>query len=333
MSSSSRNLTGEVRQLVSMGAIDTDSINTAWGLLEQVRLEGQHYFDPSKRDELAQLARELGEYIYLRTGKLPSTRIELPLQFYVTPESGVSAPAVHLSNEPNPSQRVEDEQPDYANEKEVNALPEVDTSPLDDQATKDSDSSSHSTEYDTEKHAKLTYFFLSQWQHFRARFKPPRIVIRGIDRLTHSFRVSEAPIRAYLTVFSGDVDVGRRLAIYGDTPIGRSPLNAELLFQQEVDYSPISRLHCTITDEEDHFNLRDEDSANGTYLNGERLAPVVPYLLKDGDRIELAPVQRGGVVLLFNVAVMQSEEILDNVESWDKVDLPRTKDAEPRGRF
>ena len=110
------------------------------------------------------------------------------------------------------------------------------------------------------------------------------------------------PIRAYLTLLSGDVDVGRRLAIYGDTPIGRSRQNAELLFQQEIEVSPISRLHCTITDEEDHFPIRDEDSATGTYLTGERLNPIVPYLLNDGDRIELAQVLRGTAILPFTVA-------------------------------
>jgi pSer/pThr/pTyr-binding forkhead associated (FHA) protein len=102
--------------------------------------------------------------------------------------------------------------------------------------------------------------------------------------------------------------VGHRYEVYGDTPIGRSRQNAELLFQAELETSPISRLHCTITDEEDHFMIRDEDSANGTYLNGERLTPVVPYRLKDGDLIELARVERGGVRLRF-VAVTPEDTL------------------------
>lgn len=125
-------------------------------------------------------------------------------------------------------------------------------------------------------------------------------VRRGIDRLTNRYRRAE--VRAYLELLAGDGDVGHRYEIYGDTPIGRSRQNAELLFQQEVENSPISRLHCTVTDEEDHFMLRDEDSANGTYLNSERLAPVVPHRLRDGDIIELARVERGGVRLRFAVA-------------------------------
>ena len=128
-------------------------------------------------------------------------------------------------------------------------------------------------------------------------------VQRGIDRLTNRYRRTE--VRAYLELLAGDGDVGHRYEIYGDTPIGRSRQNAELLFQQETENSPISRLHCTITDEEDHFMLRDEDSANGTFLNGERLTPVVTYRLKDGDVIELARVERGGVRLRFELATVE----------------------------
>jgi len=128
-------------------------------------------------------------------------------------------------------------------------------------------------------------------------------VMRGIDRLTNRYRRAE--VRAYLELLAGDGDVGHRYEIYGDTPIGRSRQNAELLFQQETENSPISRLHCTITDEEDHFLLRDEDSANGTFLNGERLTPVVTYRLKDGDEIELARVERGGVRLRFELATVE----------------------------
>ncbi len=128
-------------------------------------------------------------------------------------------------------------------------------------------------------------------------------VRRGIDRLTNRYRRAE--VRAYLELLAGDGDVGHRYEIYGDTPIGRSRQNAELLFQQETENSPISRLHCTITDEEDHFLLRDEDSANGTFLNGERLTPVVTYRLKDGDEIELARVERGGVRLRFELATAE----------------------------
>jgi predicted component of type VI protein secretion system len=121
-----------------------------------------------------------------------------------------------------------------------------------------------------------------------------------VERVT-SRRVQSTP-KAYLVVLEGDVNVGRSLEIYGDTPIGRSKQYAELLFQQNDEQSPISRLHCTIVDEESHFTLRDEDSANGTYLNSVRLEPLVAEELHDGDEIELSQVERGGVKLLFQIA-------------------------------
>jgi len=161
-------------------------------------------------------------------------------------------------------------------------------------------------------------------------------VRRGIDRITNRYRRSE--VRAYLELLAGDGDVGHRYEVYGDTPIGRSRQNAELLFQQESENSPISRLHCTITDEEDHFMLRDEDSANGTYLNGERLAPVVAHRLKDGDIIELARVERGGVRLRF-VAATPEDTLPPGDAGYTFVDgtLAGGQDGQPsehpRGRF
>ena len=161
-------------------------------------------------------------------------------------------------------------------------------------------------------------------------------VRRGLDRITNRYRRSE--VRAYLELLAGDGDMGHRYEIYGDTPIGRSRQNAELLFQAEAENSPISRLHCTITDEEDHFMIRDEDSANGTYLNGERLTPIVPHRLKDGDILELARVERGGVRLRFVAATAEDTVPPPNV-GYTFVDgqLGGQPDGQPvdqtRGRF
>jgi len=125
-------------------------------------------------------------------------------------------------------------------------------------------------------------------------------LMRGVDRLTKKYRPSEA--RAYLKIIDGDINAGKRLEIYGTTRMGRARQDADLLFQQVDEYSPISRLHCTILDEEDHFLLRDEDSANGTYLNGKKLTAMVAEPLYEGDEIELARVERGGVRLMFETA-------------------------------
>lgn len=123
-------------------------------------------------------------------------------------------------------------------------------------------------------------------------------IMRGVERMTQRYSAQSEP-KAYLIVQEGDTSVGKHLEIFGATTIGRDKQDAELLFQLNDANSPISRRHCTILDEEDHFQIRDEDSANGTYLNGVRLQPMIPRSLYDGDEIELARVERGGVKLQF----------------------------------
>ncbi|MCA9985993.1 MAG: FHA domain-containing protein [Anaerolineales bacterium] len=135
-------------------------------------------------------------------------------------------------------------------------------------------------------------------------------VTNFVERVTG--RRVQAAAKAYLVVLEGDTNVGRSLEVYGDTPLGRSKQYAQLLFQKNDEDSPISRLHCTLLDEEDHFSLRDEDSANGTYLNGLRLEPLVEELLHDGDEIELAQIERGGVKLLFQMAEKSSGGVPDS---------------------
>jgi VWFA-related protein len=125
-------------------------------------------------------------------------------------------------------------------------------------------------------------------------------VTRAVETLTR--RQSTAKARAYLKILGGDDDTGRLLPIHGDTRIGRSRSNADIHFRGDEEESVISRLHCTIVDMESHFEIKDESSSYGTFLNGARLTPLVPEKLSDGDEIELAQVQRGGVKLKFQLA-------------------------------
>jgi hypothetical protein len=123
---------------------------------------------------------------------------------------------------------------------------------------------------------------------------------KAITRLTR--RSAPSVAKAYIIVMDGDTNVGRSLAMHGTTRLGRSRQDADLLFQQHDEESMVSRLHCTVLDNEDHFSIRDEDSANGTYHNGIRLRPLEEEILEDGDEIELGQVERGGVRLLFQLA-------------------------------
>jgi pSer/pThr/pTyr-binding forkhead associated (FHA) protein len=49
----------------------------------------------------------------------------------------------------------------------------------------------------------------------------------------------------------------------------------------------VSRLHAAIYRSEDTLTLVDMGSANGTHLNGQRLVPDQPRILRDGDEIRL----------------------------------------------
>jgi pSer/pThr/pTyr-binding forkhead associated (FHA) protein len=49
----------------------------------------------------------------------------------------------------------------------------------------------------------------------------------------------------------------------------------------------VSRIHAAIYGSESALQIVDMDSRNGTYLNGRRLAPDVPHILRDGDHIRL----------------------------------------------
>jgi len=49
----------------------------------------------------------------------------------------------------------------------------------------------------------------------------------------------------------------------------------------------VSRIHAAIYRSEDTLTLVDMGSANGTHLNGQRLVPDQPRILRDGDEIRL----------------------------------------------
>lgn len=74
--------------------------------------------------------------------------------------------------------------------------------------------------------------------------------------------------------------------------IGRS--DAGSVEKPSIDFAPydaldkgVSRSHATIELSEDTLTLIDTGSANGTFLNGQRLVPNQPRVLRDGDEIRL----------------------------------------------
>lgn len=139
-------------------------------------------------------------------------------------------------------------------------------------------------------------------------FRKPLAVAGGsvVDKFGEAWESITKPRKvltpkAYLEVVSGQ-EPRSVYDIYETTPIGRSRRNADLIFQAGEENSPISRLHCTIINEEDVFCIRDEDSQWGSFLNGQKLEPLTKYELSDNDEIAIAPPERGGIIFKFNLA-------------------------------
>ncbi len=89
-------------------------------------------------------------------------------------------------------------------------------------------------------------------------------------------------------------DVSEPLTIVPENEIvvGRSDPNSQVV--PDLDLAPygaaergVSRRHAMIRRGEDTLTLVDLKSTNGTYLNGQRLIPNQPRVLRDGDEIRL----------------------------------------------
>lgn len=78
----------------------------------------------------------------------------------------------------------------------------------------------------------------------------------------------------------------------GQTIIGRSDnTNSQ---KPDLDLTPygalekgVSRIHSAIFRNDDTLTVIDKGSANGTFLNGQRLIPNQPRVLRDGDEIRM----------------------------------------------
>jgi len=115
--------------------------------------------------------------------------------------------------------------------------------------------------------------------------------------------------------------VRKEFDIFGETKIGRSREFANLIFENDN----ISRLHCVLHEDlNGGWSIEDQDSANGTFVNGERLTPFNRVPLSDGDLIELAPVEYGGFEFAF-VVLERHDDIFGEGDEED--DLWATTNA------
>ncbi|MBC8099760.1 MAG: FHA domain-containing protein [Armatimonadetes bacterium] len=74
------------------------------------------------------------------------------------------------------------------------------------------------------------------------------------------------------------------------TVVGRADTTSTV--QPDIDLTPfgamekgVSRIHAAVERSEDTLTLIDMGSSNGTHLNGQRLLPDQPRVLRDGDEV------------------------------------------------
>lgn len=95
-------------------------------------------------------------------------------------------------------------------------------------------------------------------------------------------QISPAVLRLAFPTGNVDVPAGTSLLL------GRDPA-ASLVAAAFAECENVSRRHATvIVDDEGHASIRDENSTNGTFVNGDRVLPGVAVRLADGDVVRLA---------------------------------------------
>ncbi len=101
---------------------------------------------------------------------------------------------------------------------------------------------------------------------------------------------------ATLNVLEGPEDMkGKKIELTKTvTVLGRNPEEADIVFYPNAK-SSVSRVHCTIKVEGRRYVLSDNQSSNGTWVNGQRLYKDEAIPLQNGDVITLGDMIRGGV--------------------------------------
>jgi pSer/pThr/pTyr-binding forkhead associated (FHA) protein len=90
---------------------------------------------------------------------------------------------------------------------------------------------------------------------------------------------------------------GREIEFPVSKEITLGRLDAASATFPDVDLTPdnglekgVSRRHARITRKASELYVEDLGSVNGTYLNGKRLTPYLPHVLKDEDEIRLSRI-------------------------------------------
>jgi predicted component of type VI protein secretion system len=108
---------------------------------------------------------------------------------------------------------------------------------------------------------------------------------------------------------------GKDFKIYTNkTTIGRDPRLCDVMLYEEDEESSVSGAHCTIQYDRGRFIITDDNSSNGTEINGVPLPANSPQVLTDGDEIVLGDLFYRGAKFRF--------EIVDKTPPVDYANTP-----------
>jgi len=97
---------------------------------------------------------------------------------------------------------------------------------------------------------------------------------------------------------------GKEFKIYTNkTTIGRDPRLCDVMLYEEDEESSVSGAHCTIQYDRGHFIITDDNSSNGTEVNGDVLPANSPQTLNDGDEVVLGDLFYRGAKFCFEIVV------------------------------
>jgi pSer/pThr/pTyr-binding forkhead associated (FHA) protein len=103
-----------------------------------------------------------------------------------------------------------------------------------------------------------------------------------------------APATLIMTVVAS----GRQIPLAGGNEFVLGRLDATRGVFPDVDLTPdggleggVSRRHARIQRQRTQFFIEDLGSANGTFLNGQRLTPYLPHPLHDKDELQIGRIR------------------------------------------
>lgn len=120
---------------------------------------------------------------------------------------------------------------------------------------------------------------------------PITVMQETINRDRGNSLISPTVLR--LSFPAGNVEVPAGTSVM----LGRDPAES-LVAAAFADHENVSRRHALITvDDSGHASIRDENSTNGTFVNGDRLLPGTEARIVDGDTVRLGADVTGQVVI------------------------------------